>query len=183
MSPASLLMLCLSLTLIAAAIRAEDEQGDGCSPRTCGNLTISHPFGFVPEQETDTRCGRLGFEVLDIFYGNRSLLVADVHKLGDFQNSSSKGCHVMTANTSSKVGLPFSVSPVNLNLIFYNCTEGRWDCGHQMRRRQHACSPRRALQRFRQLRAVLGGGLRRHTRAGAGGIWRGEREQLRAADQ
>uniref|UniRef100_A0A0D9UWI5 non-specific serine/threonine protein kinase n=1 Tax=Leersia perrieri TaxID=77586 RepID=A0A0D9UWI5_9ORYZ len=139
-----LLLLCSSLSLIAAAIiRAEaDQSGSECSPRTCGNLTISYPFGFVPEQETDTKCGRPGFEVhcsnntpflgyyrrkyrfqiLDIFYGNGSLIVADVHKLDDFQNSTSKGCHVMTTNTSSKVGLPFSVSSVNLNLIFYNCT-------------------------------------------------------------
>lgn len=142
MSPASLLLLFSSLTLVAAAISADEQGGGSCSPRTCGNVTISHPFGFVPEQETDTKCGRLGFEVhcsnntpylgyyrrkyrfqvLDIFYGNSSLLVADVHKLDDFRNSSSKGCHVMTANTSSKVGQPFSVSSANLNLIFYNCT-------------------------------------------------------------
>ncbi|EEC69893.1 hypothetical protein OsI_00295 [Oryza sativa Indica Group] len=177
MSPASLLLLFSSLYLLSPANTADEQTTESCSPRTCGNVTISHPFGFVPEQETDTKCGRLGFEVhcsnntpylgyyrrkyrfqvLDIFYGNGSLLVADVHKLDDFRNSSSKGCHVMTANTSSKVGQPFSVSSANLNLIFYNCTAEtaaaavRRDgglCGDEMQRRWHACSRRRALQRF-----------------------------------
>jgi hypothetical protein len=65
------------------------------------------------------------FRILDIFYDNSSLIVTDIHKLEDFSGPDSKGCHVLTANTSSKVGLPFSVSPVNLNLIFYNCTKIR----------------------------------------------------------
>ncbi|WVZ72177.1 hypothetical protein U9M48_020679 [Paspalum notatum var. saurae] len=130
-------------TLSHVAATELDDQGANCLPKSCGNLTISDPFGFVPEQATDTKCGRLGFEVhcnnsipylgyyrkkyrfriLDIFYDNSSLLVADTHKLGDFTGSNSKGCHVLTANTSSKVELPFSISPVNLNLIFYNCTK------------------------------------------------------------
>ncbi|OEL34772.1 Rust resistance kinase Lr10 [Dichanthelium oligosanthes] len=141
MSSISLLLLFITLSQIAA-IEPVD-QGANCSPKTCGNLTISDPFGFIQEQATDTKCGRLGFEVhcnnsipylgyyrrkyrfriLNIFYDNSSLLVADIHKLGDFSASDSKGCHVLTANTSSKVGLPFSISPVNLNLIFYNCTK------------------------------------------------------------
>ncbi|CAM0149397.1 unnamed protein product [Urochloa decumbens] len=136
-----LLLLCITLSQIAA-VEPVDQEGN-CLPKTCGNLTISDPFGFVAEQATDTKCGRLGFEVhcnnsipylgyyrrkyrfriLDIFYDNSSLIVADIHKLGDFSGSDSKGCHVLTANTSSKVGLPFSISPVNLNLIFYNCTK------------------------------------------------------------
>jgi hypothetical protein len=141
MSPTSLLVLCLALSQVTA--NASDDQGASCSPKICGNLTISDPFGFVPEQATDTKCGRLGFEVhcnnsipylgyyrrkyrfriLDIFYDNSSLLVADIHKLEDFSGSDSKGCHVLTTNTSSKVGLPFLVSPVNLNLIFYSCNK------------------------------------------------------------
>nr|TKW13334.1 hypothetical protein SEVIR_5G093466v2 [Setaria viridis] len=141
MSSFSLLLMCISLSQIAA-IEPVD-QGANCSPKTCGNLSILDPFGFVPQQATDTKCGRLGFEVhcnnsipylgyyrrkyrfriLEIFYDNSSLIVADIHKLGDFSGSDSKGCHVLTANTSSKVGLPFSVSPVNLNLIFYNCNK------------------------------------------------------------
>ena len=142
MSSISLFLLCMTLSQIAAAVEPVD-QGANCSPKTCGNLTIADPFGFVPEQATDTKCGRMGFEVhcnnsvpylgyyrrkyrfriLDIFYDNSSLLVADIHKVADFSTSDSKGCHVLTANTSSKVGLPFSISPVNLNLIFYNCTK------------------------------------------------------------
>ncbi|CAO2204757.1 unnamed protein product [Urochloa humidicola] len=143
MSSIGLLLLSLCITLSQIAAVEPVDQGANCSPRTCGNLTISDPFGFVPEQATDTKCGRLGFEVhcnnsipylgyyrrkyrfriLDIFYDNSSLIVADIHKLGDFSGSDSKGCHVLTANTSSKVGLPFSISPVNLNLIFYDCTK------------------------------------------------------------
>jgi hypothetical protein len=142
MSPVSLALLCLALSLVAAVETADDQEAC-CWPKLCGNLTISEPFGFVPEQATDTKCGRLGFEVhcnnsipylgyyrrkyrfqiLNIFYDNSSLLVADIHKLEDFNGSNSKGCHVLTANTSSKIGLPFSISPVNLNLIFYMCTK------------------------------------------------------------
>ena len=142
MSPVSLALLWLALSLVAAVEPADDQEAS-CSPKLCGNLTISEPFGFVPEQATDTKCGRLGFEVhcnnsipylgyyrrkyrfriLNIFYDNSSLLVADIHKLEDFIGSNSKGCHVLTSNTSSKIGLPFSISPVNLNLIFYMCTK------------------------------------------------------------
>nr|CAB3472293.1 unnamed protein product [Digitaria exilis] len=141
MSSVSLfLLLCTTLSQVAALEPVD--LGANCSPKKCGNLIISDPFGFAPEQATDTKCGRLGFEVhcnnsipylgyyrrkyrfriLDIFYDNSSLLVADIHKLEDFSAPDSKGCHVLTTNTSSKVGLPFSVSPANLNLIFYNCT-------------------------------------------------------------
>ncbi|CAD6239515.1 unnamed protein product [Miscanthus lutarioriparius] len=142
MSLFSLALLWLALSLVAAVEPADDQEAS-CSPKLCGNLTISDPFGFVPEQATDTKCGRLGFEVhcnnsipylgyyrrkyrfriLNIFYDNSSLLVADIHKLEDFIGSNSKGCHVLTSNTSSKIGLPFSISPVNLNLIFYMCTK------------------------------------------------------------
>ncbi|GJN05867.1 hypothetical protein PR202_ga23537 [Eleusine coracana subsp. coracana] len=141
MSPTSFLVLCLSVSQVTANVL--DDQGASCSAKICGNLTISDPFGFVSEHATDTKCGRLGFEVhcnnsipylgyyrrkyrfriLDIFYDNSSLIVADIHKLEDFSGSESKGCHVLTANTSSKVGLPFLVSPVNLNLIFYRCNK------------------------------------------------------------
>uniref|UniRef100_A0A453DSH5 non-specific serine/threonine protein kinase n=1 Tax=Aegilops tauschii subsp. strangulata TaxID=200361 RepID=A0A453DSH5_AEGTS len=98
------------------------------------------PFGVVHGSE-ENRCAQLGFQVhrtagvpclgyyedepgfglqiLDIFYSNGSLLVSDVHKLGDFSNNSS--CHVPTANTATKVAHPFSISPLNKNLIFYNC--------------------------------------------------------------
>jgi hypothetical protein len=37
--------------------------------------------------------------------------------------SSGQGCHVPTANTASKIGSPFSISLLNRNLVFYNCTK------------------------------------------------------------
>ena len=112
-----------------------------CEPERCGNITISPPFGIVSISRENT-CAQLGFQVqcyngapylgyyqpefglqiLDIFYNNGSLQVSDVHKLGDFNLSGGKGCRVPTANTTTKVGHPFSVSPLNQNLIFYNCT-------------------------------------------------------------
>ncbi|XP_051222842.1 LEAF RUST 10 DISEASE-RESISTANCEUS RECEPTOR-LIKE PROTEIN KINASE-like 1.2 isoform X6 [Lolium perenne] len=67
-----------------------------------------------------------GLQILDIFYGNASLRVSDVHKLGDFVFNGSgdgKPCHVPTANTASKIGSPFEVSRLNRNLVFYNCTK------------------------------------------------------------
>lgn len=51
------------------------------------------------------------------------LLVSDVHKIGGFNLSDKKGCRVPTANTATKVGPPFSLSPPNQNLVFYNCTK------------------------------------------------------------
>jgi len=136
-----LFLLCMTLSQIAAAVEPVD-QGANCSPKTCGNLTIADPFGFVPEQATDTKCGRMGFEVhcnnsvpylgyyrrkyrfriLDIFYDNASWLVADAQKLEDFSNSTSERCHAPSNNSSSKLGIQFSISPVNRDLILYNCT-------------------------------------------------------------
>jgi len=60
-------------------------------------------------------------QILSIFYRNRSLLIAD--RLAYFNRSSPEGCRIPTANTSSRLAPPFSVSPVNQNLIFYNCTK------------------------------------------------------------
>jgi hypothetical protein len=114
-----------------------------CEPERCGNLTVSYPFGVVWGAE-ENRCAQLGFQVhcaagdipylgyyqldfglqiLDIFYGNSSLLVSDVHKHAEFNPSSGQGCHVPTANTASKIGSPFSISRLNRNLVFYNCTK------------------------------------------------------------
>ncbi|VAH56250.1 unnamed protein product [Triticum turgidum subsp. durum] len=118
-------------------------RGGGCAPGKCGNLAVSIPFGVVHGSE-ENRCAHFGFQVhckddvpylgyyepeyglqiLDIFYSNGSLLVSDVHKLGDFDLSSDGSrCHVPTANTATKVGHPFSISPLNKNLVFYNCTK------------------------------------------------------------
>ncbi|XP_044338378.1 uncharacterized protein [Triticum aestivum] len=124
---------CIFLLAVIAAAAADG--GAGCTPRKCGNLAVSIPFGVVSGSE-ENRCAQLGFQVhcsdgvpylgyyerefglqiLDIFVHNGSLLVSDVHKLGDFSNGSS--CHVPTANTATKVGHPFSISAVNQNLIF-----------------------------------------------------------------
>ncbi|KAI5004423.1 hypothetical protein ZWY2020_031666 [Hordeum vulgare] len=110
----------------------------GCTPGKCGDLTVSIPFGLVSGSK-ENRCAQLGFQVhctdgvpylgyyepslglqiLDIFYGNGSLLVSDVHKLGDFDLSGDGSrCHVPTANTATKVAHPFSISPLNQNLVF-----------------------------------------------------------------
>ncbi|XBI61610.1 hypothetical protein VPH35_042382 [Triticum aestivum] len=112
-----------------------------CEPKRCGNVSISAPFGVISGSE-ENRCAQLGFQVhcsngvpylgyyepehglqiLDIFYINGSLLVSDVHKLRGFNLSDENGCHVPKANTATKIGHPFSVSPLNQNLVFYNCT-------------------------------------------------------------
>ncbi|KAM0855432.1 hypothetical protein ACQ4PT_049785 [Festuca glaucescens] len=118
-----------------------------CEPEPCGNLTIWPPFGVVSRgAPEENRCAQMGFQVhctadvpylgyyepdyglqiLDIFYGNASLRVSDVHKLGDFlSNGSGDGrpCHVPKASTASKIAAPFLISGLNRNLVFYNCTE------------------------------------------------------------
>ncbi|CAM0879000.1 unnamed protein product [Alopecurus aequalis] len=115
--------------------------GGGCLPARCGNLTISAPFGIVSGAE-ENGCAQMGFQVhctddvpylgfyepgydfriLDIFYADASLLVSDVHKLADF-NPSGGDCHVPTADTATKIGYPFTISPLNWNLVFYyNCS-------------------------------------------------------------
>jgi hypothetical protein len=125
-----------SVPVMLATAAADRQGGELCSPTLCGGVNISFPFGIV----TETSCGVRGFQVrcsnnipyfgsslyssriLDIFYDNASLLVADVHKLQDFNASaSSKPCHSPTNNSSSKVVSPFSISPVNQNMIFYDC--------------------------------------------------------------
>jgi hypothetical protein len=119
---------------------AQDGQAaESCSPVLCGNVSISSPFRILEQQGTE--CGLLGFQVLcsnntpylgyyegrfwfqilDIFYGNGSLIIADVHILKDF--SIVRGCHAPTNNSSNKLGFPFSTSPANKNLIFYNCAK------------------------------------------------------------
>ncbi|XP_062192507.1 LEAF RUST 10 DISEASE-RESISTANCE LOCUS RECEPTOR-LIKE PROTEIN KINASE-like 1.2 [Phragmites australis] len=125
------------------ATAADVQRREDCPPVLCGNVTISSLFGVVPEQATVTKCGMLGFQVhcsnntpylgfyegaywfqiLNIFYDDGSLLIVDVHKLHDFSSSGPKGCHAPTNNSTTKLGFPFSISPVNQNLIFYNCTK------------------------------------------------------------
>lgn len=126
---------------MAAATELDVRQED-CSAKTCGGVTILEPFGLVvPEQANETTCGRLGFKVscanntpylgyyrvrfkiLHIFYENGSLLVVDTHKLKALNSSSHRWCRIPRISTSTKVGVPFSISPENRNLVFYNCTK------------------------------------------------------------
>ncbi|CAL4977669.1 unnamed protein product [Urochloa decumbens] len=152
MAPSLLLLLLVSLVpVVMLAAAADGQGGKRCAPVGCGNLTISYPFGVVSEEATETNdCGSLGFQVLcdrrtpylglysfqilDIFYDNGSLLVADVHTLRkDFNPSAADGCQAPGLNSSSKISSPFSISPVNQNLIFYNCTKPLTDGVRQNR--------------------------------------------------
>ncbi|KAL6626693.1 hypothetical protein ACP70R_030419 [Stipagrostis hirtigluma subsp. patula] len=132
----------LMLATATAAAAAAQRRGD-CPPVRCGNVTISSPFGLVLEPAMMSNCGVPGFEVrctketpylghdagiygfqiLDIFYDNASLIIADVHKLQDFNSSSGRGCHAPTSNSIKRLGYPYSISTVNQNLIFYICTK------------------------------------------------------------
>ncbi|KAF8705074.1 hypothetical protein HU200_031336 [Digitaria exilis] len=140
-----------SLILILAVAAPASVQGEGdCSASNrCGNMTILDPFVIVPEDATEPSCGEMGFQVncqnntpylgyyhqsyeshahplqiLHIFYGNSSLLVADTGKLSDLTNLSHRDCQSYkfpSTNSSSKIALPFTISPVNKNLILYSC--------------------------------------------------------------
>ncbi|CAM0148368.1 unnamed protein product [Urochloa decumbens] len=129
----------LPSVLLMPAAAADGQGGEPCLPVLCGNVTISFPFGLVPEDAAvQNSCGGvIGFQVrcrdstpylgyyqtqfdmqiLSIFYDNASLLIAETG------NGSPRGCRIPTANTSSEFRPPFSISPVNQNLIFYNCTK------------------------------------------------------------
>jgi hypothetical protein len=132
----------LSLPLLVAA--AADGQGEHCPPFLCGDVTISFPFGLIPEGAVQTNCGAgIGFQVrcrnnipylgsfqseydmqiLSIFYHNHSLLIADRHWPVYFNISSTERCHTFPTSTSSHLAPPFSISSVNQNLIFYNCNK------------------------------------------------------------
>ncbi|CAO2180815.1 unnamed protein product [Urochloa humidicola] len=137
----------LILMLVAAA--AATMQGGDCPASICGNVTIVEPFGIVSEHATASNCGQIGFlvtcqddtpylsyysrgnetyglQILAIFYGNSSLLVADMRKLTDLANLSHKDCQQYkfpSSNTSSKIAQPLSISPINQQLILYNCVK------------------------------------------------------------
>ena len=141
-----LLLLVSSSPLVLAAAAADGQGGEPCPtvPVPCGEVNITFPFAIVPDEATEASCGAIGFQViclnntpylgynrryrahqlqiLHIFYDNASLLVADAEKLEDF-NSTSERCHAPSNNSSSKLGLPFSISAMNRDLIMYNCAE------------------------------------------------------------
>nr|CAB3476379.1 unnamed protein product [Digitaria exilis] len=143
---ASALWVALSVPVMMPAAAAHGQAGKHCPPTACGSVSISFPFGLVPEDGAlKNSCGRIGFQVrcrnnapylgtyhsehdlqiLRIFYDNGSLIMSKTSKLGFFINttSGSSSCHIPTGNTSSELGPPFSISPVNQKLIFYNCTK------------------------------------------------------------
>jgi hypothetical protein len=131
------------LPLVFLVIAAE-AQGEGCSgsAQRCGNLTISDPFWLI-DTKTGRSCGSgstdfevscennalvlrgygiSGFAISNITYEERSLRAIDLGKLQLLQASNS--CYaVQSWNTSAKLGPPFRISNINLNLILYNCTE------------------------------------------------------------
>lgn len=132
----------LALMLAAAARGAEEEGGGGClGSQKCGDLNISSPFWIIQGQ-ADKPCGPLdyqvycnnstgvatlrsstdsGFDIINISYGDRTMLVFDVHKLARLNNST--GCSIPVFNTFAKLPVTFTISPSNHNLVFYNCTE------------------------------------------------------------
>ncbi|XP_047053559.1 LEAF RUST 10 DISEASE-RESISTANCE LOCUS RECEPTOR-LIKE PROTEIN KINASE-like 2.5 [Lolium rigidum] len=120
-------------------IAAANEQAEGCSAKSCGNLTISYPFWLL-DMETGRSCGSPYFEaacvnntpilrssvpvaygiaIIDIDYEERRLHVVDQGKLNILQDSDS--CPAWSMNTSIKLGLPFRIYANNKNLVFYNC--------------------------------------------------------------
>uniref|UniRef100_A0A453DUD4 Wall-associated receptor kinase galacturonan-binding domain-containing protein n=1 Tax=Aegilops tauschii subsp. strangulata TaxID=200361 RepID=A0A453DUD4_AEGTS len=136
---------CLPLMLV----EAEEQQEEVCSAK-CGAVTISNPFWFT-DLETGRSCGSpgspdfqltclnnsypllpssvrvtLGFAILNISYGERSLHVIDLGKLQLLHDPPKpkifNSC-LPVWNTSTKLGRPFKISPINLELILYNCTE------------------------------------------------------------
>uniref|UniRef100_A0A453DUV4 Wall-associated receptor kinase galacturonan-binding domain-containing protein n=1 Tax=Aegilops tauschii subsp. strangulata TaxID=200361 RepID=A0A453DUV4_AEGTS len=134
---------CLPLMLVVTA--AEEQQVGGCSAKSCGSVSISAPFWFA-DWQTGRLCGSpglpdfeltcyngshpllpssvpysTGFAITNISYGERSLCVVDLGKLELFQDASDRCLPLW--NTSVKLGRQLRIDPINLNLIFYNCTE------------------------------------------------------------
>ncbi|KAI5004448.1 hypothetical protein ZWY2020_031691 [Hordeum vulgare] len=136
------------LPLMLAVTAAEEQQGGGCSAK-CGNFTISDPF-WLTDWETGRSCGSPGlpdfqltcfnknypvlpssvpnspsFRIIDVSYGERSLRVIDLGKMPlSHRASNSFNSCLPIWNTSVILGRSFRISPTNLGLILYNCTEG-----------------------------------------------------------
>uniref|UniRef100_A0A0D3EJC3 Wall-associated receptor kinase galacturonan-binding domain-containing protein n=1 Tax=Oryza barthii TaxID=65489 RepID=A0A0D3EJC3_9ORYZ len=127
--------------MLAVAAREAEERGSGC-PAKCGNLNISSPF-WITQSQMDRPCGSLdfqvdcnqstgvgtlrtssifGFQIINISYGERTLLALDRRKLDDL--TSLNRCQIPSWNTSAKLAVPFRISSAaNLDLVFYNCTK------------------------------------------------------------
>ncbi|KXG31943.1 hypothetical protein SORBI_3003G080400 [Sorghum bicolor] len=158
MAPSLLLLLlvsspvlvALSLPLMIQPVVASDGQGgEHCHrPQLCGNVTISFPFGLIPDGADQTNCSDVGIgskvrcynnsslyleysqidismQIRSIFYDNRSLHILPRRYWHPYFNtsSSSGGCRIPTADTIPVLAPPLSNSPANQNLIFYNCTK------------------------------------------------------------
>ncbi|KAM0855424.1 hypothetical protein ACQ4PT_049782 [Festuca glaucescens] len=130
------------LSLKLAGAQEQPWQDCSGSVARCLNLTISDPFWLV-HTDTGRSCGSgspdfeitcynstpilrghglSGFEIVDITYEEHSLRVIDLGKLKQLQASNS--CDILPSwNTSDKLFRPFRISNINLNVIFYNCTE------------------------------------------------------------
>lgn len=142
MAPGCWFFRALWLVPMMLVATVAEEQVESCSAKKCGNTTISRPF-WLSDWETARSCGSPDFEVncdngtspvllssirigldleiINISYEERSLRVADRGKL--YLLHAPNSCQVPIWNTSVKVDLPFRISPVNLNLMLYNCTE------------------------------------------------------------
>jgi hypothetical protein len=120
-------------------VAVAEEQGEGCSAKRCGNLTISEPFWLI-DIETGRSCGsrdfevvcsnntpvmpgsgHYGFAIIHITYEEHSLRVIDLGKL-KLLNLSNRCDALPMWNTSTKLSSPFRIDTGNLELIFYNCT-------------------------------------------------------------
>jgi hypothetical protein len=113
-------MVLLLPLMLASASAAGQGGGEHCPPVLCGNVSISFPFRIVQEQATKTNCGAIGFSTPYLGYSRYQHWFADSHKLeklGAALNRSvvddDESCSIPKNNSSTKVALPFSISPVN----------------------------------------------------------------------
>ncbi|TVU22049.1 hypothetical protein EJB05_31725, partial [Eragrostis curvula] len=165
----------LPLVFMAAA---DGQVGEPCLPVVCGNVNVTFPFGVLPDQATDTNCGGIGLQCL---LARRRHPQASI--LGRLRRG--KLPHIPANNSSTKIALPFSISPLNQELIFYNCTgvpvktvreglvETRCRNNTFVRAGEHYDEKSSSGSYF-----LVSRELWRYFRAGAGRIRRGEREQI-----
>jgi hypothetical protein len=119
-------MVLLLPLMLASASAAGQGGGEHYPPVLCGNVSISFKFRIVQEHATKTNCGAIGFQVRCVNstpylgYSRYQHWFADSHKLeklGAALNRSvvddDESCSIPKNNSSTKVALPFSISPVN----------------------------------------------------------------------